>query len=126
MTVTDAEKHEAIKLVTDNAPRIFLWDYDRSRDQLVTLYNKAMASQWNSVTELDWATEVDAEEVVRSAPQANLTVDLARAAAEVPGSPFSKWSDKEFTQLGIESMKAMLSQFMHGEQGAMIVAAKIV
>ena len=32
------------------APRVFLWNYDRSRDQLVTLYNKAMASQWNSVT----------------------------------------------------------------------------
>ena len=29
-------------------------------------------------------------------------------------------------QLGIESLKASLSQFMHGEQGAMMVAAKIV
>ncbi len=124
--ISDAEKNATIKYVTDNAPRAFLWNYDRSRDQLVTLYNKAMSSQWNSVTELDWATEVDAEEVVRSAPQANLTVTLAREAAKVDGSPFSKWSEKEFTQLGIESMKAMMSQFMHGEQGAMIVAAKIV
>jgi hypothetical protein len=121
-----AEVDETIKLITDNAQRMFLWDYDRSRDQLVTLYNKAMSSQWNSVTDLDWATEVDPEELVNTSPQQNLTVQIARAAAEVPGSPLAKWGEKEFVQLGIESLKASLSQFMHGEQGAMMVAAKIV
>ena len=126
MTTTRQEMDESIKLITDNAPRIFCWNYDRSRDQLVTLYNKAMASQWNSVTELDWATDVDPEQVVRESPQANVLVELARAAAEVDGSPLRTWGDKEFLQLGIESLKAQLSQFMHGEQGAMMVAAKIV
>src|SRR3954451_517254 len=121
-----AEVEASIKLITDNAQRIFLWNYDRSRDQLVTLYNKAMASQWSSVTELDWSTEVDPEELVRTAPQQNAIVNVARAAAEVPGSPLAKWGEKEFTELGIESLKAQLSQFMHGEQGAMMVAAKIV
>ena len=53
-----------IKVVHDHADRIFLWNYDRARPQLVTLYNKAMASQWNSVTELDWETEVDPEALV--------------------------------------------------------------
>ena len=36
------------------------------------------------------------------------------------------WTEKEYTQLGIEFFKANLSQFMHGEQGAMMTAAKIV
>ena len=36
------------------------------------------------------------------------------------------WSEKEYSQLGIEFFKASLSQFMHGEQGAMMTAAKIV
>jgi len=121
-----AEVDATIKLITDNAQRVFLWNYDRSRDQLVTLYNKAMASQWNSVTELDWSTDVDPEELVRTAPQASVIVTLARAAAAIDGSPIAKWGEKEFTALGIESFKAQLSQFMHGEQGAMMVAAKIV
>jgi hypothetical protein len=121
-----AEMQGSIKVIRDNAERIFLWDYDRNREQLVTLYNKAMSSQWNSMTDLDWSTEVDPEELVASSPQQNLTVRLARAAAEEPGSPIASWSDKEFIELGIESLKAMLSQFMHGEQGAMMVAAKIV
>ena len=117
---------EAIRLVDDHAQRIFCWSYQRDREQLVTLYNKAMASQWNSVTELDWATDVDPERLVETSPQQNATVELARAAATIPGSPFATWTEKEFTQLGIESLKAQLSQFMHGEQGAMMVAAKIV
>jgi hypothetical protein len=120
------EIDESIKLVTDHAQRVFLWNYDRSRDQLVTLYNKAMASQWNSVTDLDWSTDVDPEELVRTSPQGSMITGLARGAAQVPGSPLAKWSEKEFVALGIESFKAQLSQFMHGEQGAMMVAAKIV
>src|SRR5918995_2632420 len=131
MTVTEpvpelpepAEVDATIKVVHDHADRIFLWNYDRSRTQLVTLYNKAMASQWNSVTELDWATDVDPESLVDfDTPLMQLT----RAAREVDGSPLASWGDKELTALGVEALKANLSQFMHGEQGAMMTAAKIV
>jgi hypothetical protein len=118
-----AEVDETIKVVHDHADRIFLWNYDRSRDQLVTLYNKAMGSQWNSVTELDWSTEVDPFQLVDPAGPLQ---QLARAAREVDGSPITSWGEKELRQLGVESFKAQLSQFMHGEQGAMMTAAKIV
>ncbi|HEX6424369.1 MAG TPA: ferritin-like domain-containing protein, partial [Acidimicrobiales bacterium] len=112
-----------VKVVHDHADRIFLWNYDRSRGQLVTLYNKAMGSQWNSVTELDWSTEVDPEGLVDgSTPLLQLTA----AAREIDGSPIASWGDRELTALGVESFKAQLSQFMHGEQGAMMTAAKIV
>jgi len=118
-----AEVDATIKIVHDHADRIFLWKYDREREQLVTLYNKAMSSQWNSVTELDWSTEVDPEELIdKNTPLMQLT----RAAREVDGSPLANWGEKELTALGIESFKAQLSQFMHGEQGAMMTAAKIV
>ena len=93
------------------------------RPQLVTLYNKAMASQWNSVTELDWSIEVDHEMMVDwDAPQ----MQIAQAAIDEPGSPIASWTRKELIEFGIESRKAVLSQFMHGEQGAMLTAAKIV
>src|SRR5215510_6081902 len=118
-----ATRDATIKIVHDHADRIFLWKYDQEREQLVTLYNKAMSSQWNSVKELDWSTEVDPEELIdRNTPLMQLTA----AAREVDGSPIARWGDKELTALGVESFKATLSQFMHGEQGAMMVAAKIV
>jgi len=118
-----AEMHSAIKTVTDNAERIFTWNYARDRQQLVALYNKAMASQWNSVTELDWATDVDPISLV---DHDQPFMRLMHATGQVAGSPLAKWGDKEFGELGVEMLKANLSQFMHGEQGAMLVAAKIV
>jgi len=117
------EVDASIKIVHDHADRIFLWNYDRDRAQLVTLYNKAMASQWNSVTELDWSTDVDPEGLVNlHSPM----MQLVRAARDVPGSPIASWGEREFGLVAVEMFKAQLSQFMHGEQGAMMTAAKIV
>lgn len=114
---------ETIRWVHDHTPRAFLWHYDRERPQLVTLYNKAMASQWSSVTELDWSTPVDPESLIDwNSP----VMVLSKAARDLPGSPIARWGDAEFTRLGMESLKASLSQFVHGEQGAMLTAAKLV
>jgi hypothetical protein len=121
-----AEVDATIKIVNDHAERIFQFRYDRERDQLVTLYNKGMSSQWNSATDLDWSIDVDPEELVATSVGQRTIGELARAAAEIEGSPLAKWGDKEFLQLGLEMFKAQMSQFVHGEQGAMMAAAKIV
>ena len=121
-TTTD-DVDETIRYVQDHAPKAFLWNYERDRPQLVKLYNKAMASQWSSVTDLDWSTDVDPEEII---DWESPLMTIVRSAAALPGSPIAAWGDKEFTALGIESLKAQLSQFVHGEQGAMLAAAKIV
>ncbi len=113
----------AFKIVQDHADRIYLWDYERCRTQLVTLYNKAMGSQWNSVTDLDWDIDVDPEGLIDNRGP---MMRLVRIASCEPGSPIASWEDPEFTALGIEMFKASISQFMHGEQGAMLTAAKIV
>ena len=118
------EMDDSIRLITDNATRVMTWKYDRDRTQLVTLYNKAMASQWNSVTDLDWQTDVDPEKLVMTNP--NPTQQIVAAATKIKGSPIASWGEKELAEAGIEFMKASLSQFMHGEQGAMMTAAKIV
>ncbi len=118
------EMDEAVHVIKDHADRLFLWNYERNRGQLVTLYEKAMGSQWNSVTDLDWAIDVDPERLV--AEQDSPMLAVTRMAATLPGSPLAKWKEKQYSQLGIEFFKASLSQFMHGEQGAMMTAAKIV
>ncbi|MFL6204911.1 MAG: ferritin-like domain-containing protein, partial [Acidimicrobiales bacterium] len=45
---------------------------------------------------------------------------------DLTGTPFEKWTEKEWIQVGIESQNWTLSQFMHGEQGALLCTAKIV
>jgi hypothetical protein len=115
----------AVKEIEDHAVRIFTWDYERDRSQLVTLYNKAMGAQWNSVTDLDWDTDVDPERVVADMGD-DAVPQLFREAAALKGSPLASWGEVEFTRLGVELLSARLSQFMHGEQGAMLTAAKLV
>ncbi|HVC67744.1 MAG TPA: ferritin-like domain-containing protein [Acidimicrobiales bacterium] len=105
------------KLIDDHCQSIYTWQYERSRPQLVTLYNKAAESQWASVTDLDWSTDVDPE-----APNLRLMREVTR----MPGSPIASWGERELTRLGVEMLTALLSQFMHAEQGAMMTAAKIV
>jgi hypothetical protein len=41
------------------------------------------------------------------------------------GGPCEKWGDKEWHQLGLEGQRWRLSQFMHGEQGALVCTARI-
>jgi hypothetical protein len=77
----------AVQVIHDNADRLFLWDYERDRGQLVTLYNKAMGSQWNSVTDLDWSIDVDPERLV--AEQDSPLLAVARVAGTLPGSPLA-------------------------------------
>src|ERR1700683_5731490 len=71
----------AVQVIHDDADRLFLWDYERDRGQLVTLYHKAMGSQWNSVTDLDWSIDVDPERLVGEEDRPLLAV------ARVGGAP---------------------------------------
>ena len=115
----------AIRVVKDNSDTIFTWDYERSRVPLSKLYEKAKTAQWNGSTDLDWSIEVDQEQLAAMSPDANPEM-LAAMGIDLTGSPMAKWSGKEWTELAIHQQNFMLSQFMHGEQGALICTAKIV
>src|SRR5690606_16652179 len=41
-------------------------------------------------------------------------------------TPFESWGDTEWDALSMETQNWSLSQFMHGEQGALVCTAKIV
>ncbi len=116
-------KDELIHLVEDNAEAIFTWNYDKGeRPKLDKLYEKSKTSQWNATTDLDWSIEVDPYEALNL--QAELQMDPSHV--EDPSSPLFKWGDKEWREFGLQSAKWRLSQFLHGEQGALLCTAKIV
>src|SRR6266511_4642858 len=103
---------------------IFTWDYERSRPGLAKLYEKAKTSQWNGATDLDWSTPVDPERVaLEMAPAAAM---FQQRMADLPDSPVARWGPKEWTQFQVEALNWRMSQFLHGEQGALICTAKIV
>ncbi len=126
LAITNTDRDEVIHSVKDNAEAIFTWDYEKGqRPALNKLYEKAKTSQWNGETDLPWHLEVDQEEFAR-AIMALQAQGRADAGIDLAHTPFAKWGDKEWLQVSMENQNWSLSQFMHGEQGALLCTAKIV
>jgi hypothetical protein len=122
LSVSNTDLDEVIHAVEDNAEAIFTWDYEKgARPALNKLYEKAKHAQWNGETDLPWETDVDLE---RNAELQRL--QFAEMQGDVTGTPLEKFSEKDFINLSIEMDNWTLSQFMHGEQGALLCTAKIV
>ncbi len=122
LSVSNTDVNEAIHTVEDNADAIFTWDYEKgARPALNKLYEKAKGAQWNGETDLPWDTDVDLEK--NAALQ---RLQFAEFETDVTGTPLEKFTEKDFIDLSIEMDNWTLSQFMHGEQGALLCTAKIV
>ncbi len=106
----------------------FTWDYERGRDGLNRLYEKAKRSQWNVSDDLDWSIDVDPERMVRlQAETTGIPAGFpARSLLDVKGSPVASWNDDQWVDFAVNSQCASLSQFLHGEQGALLCTARLV
>jgi hypothetical protein len=122
LAVSNTDPDEVIHAVKDNAEAIFTWDYSLSRPALRKLYEKAKVGQWNATTDLDWSIEVDPEQVVAGD-------QVALAAGIDPNlyddTVIGHWGAREWLDYGVQNRKWTLSQFLHGEQGALLCTAKI-
>ena len=116
------DPNEVEHIVKDNADAIFTWDYSLARPGLRKLYEKAKTGQWNGTTDLPWDTDVDIERTI-AADQEVLGTGIDPTI--YVGTPVEKWDDKQWLEFGIEGRNWMLSQFLHGEQGALLCTAKI-
>jgi len=122
ITRANVDPDEVVHAVKDNADALFTWDYTKGqRAALDKLYEKAKTSQWNGSTDLPWDTEVDLEKF-------EPTLDPLEQAYyfDNPESPIYNMDQATRDELNMESFKWLLSQFLHGEQGALLCTAKIV
>lgn len=122
LAVPSVDPNEIEHIVKDNADALFTWDYTLARPALRKLYEKAKTGQWNASTDLDWSIEVDIDAVIaKDMQEAAIGFDTSRFADTVVG----KWGDVEWHNFGVDARRWMLSQFLHGEQGALLCTAKI-
>ncbi|MFL5295788.1 MAG: ferritin-like domain-containing protein [Phenylobacterium sp.] len=96
---------------------VFNWDYADGRETMMGLYRKGIEMQWNAETRIDWSQELD-EENPEQLPEEMLPIS---GMAE-----YEKMSAKEKATVRRHFQGWQISQFMQGEQGALICAAKIV
>ena len=122
LAIDNPHIHETIHSVKDNADAIFTWDYTKGeRPALNKLYEKAKNAQWNGETDLDWSIDVDQEQLALMGMQQG-----GEPALDLTGTCFEKWEERDWVKLDIQMQNWALSQFMHGEQGALLCTAKIV
>jgi hypothetical protein len=95
----------------------FRWEYQDGRESLLKLYQKGKDRQWDATTRIDWSQDLDPEN-----PE-----ELPDESIPIFGSPaFERLTAEEKSQLRRHFQSWQLSQFLHGEQGALICTAKIV
>lgn len=96
----------------------FNWDYQRDQPELARLYSVAKQSQWDAEKDLDWSIEVDPYNEARE-----LINEEILPLKEVPA--YRKLSEKEKRKQRYAVLSWVLSQFLHGEQGALFAACQV-
>src|SRR5689334_16152142 len=95
----------------------YSWDYATKRPELHTLYEKSKDLNWNARTALAWETNVDPEsEIVSDAFNPIFGTDI-----------WKKLDPKtEIPRLRRHLTSYTLSNFLHGEQGALLATSQIL
>jgi hypothetical protein len=94
----------------------YTWGYQDTREKLRDLYDKAVRAQWISDDVLNWKTDVDLEKPM--GPEQMMPL--------FGSDIYNRLTEKERRTLNIETFSWTLSQFLHGEQGALLATAQLV
>jgi hypothetical protein len=96
---------------------VYTWDYAAQRSDLRNLYEKSKDAMWNSRTLLAWDTDVD--------PEAET---VPNEFVPIFGTHLWDKLDKktELPKLRRYTAAYLLSNFLHGEQGALLATSQIV
>jgi hypothetical protein len=94
-----------------------LWDFDYepTHEDLATLYETAKKNQWNASTAIDWSRPVGREGPI-------LNVAMAFQGTNF----FARITEEEKKEVEIRVSAWRLSQFLHGEQGSLLVCGQLV
>jgi hypothetical protein len=96
---------------------VFDWEFDEGRTTLMHLYQKGKDMQWDAVERIDWTLELDPEN----------PMEMPDQAVTLYGSDiWEKMTRKERIELRRHGQSWQTSQFLQGEQAALLAASKIV
>jgi len=109
------QAHPQIEQIRTSVPITYVWDYAQTRAELRTLYEKSKTLNWNA-SDLAWDTRVDPEEET-----------IPDAFIPIYGSPLWKKLDpkRDVPRLRRHMASYVISNFLHGEQGALLATAQI-
>ena len=109
--------YESVKATIDT---VFDWQYELRKQNLLALYEKGKTLAWNA-NDLDWSIDVNVERMI-----ANRVANGLGPMMNTMLNPPRPLDDAQVMEFQLNMNAFMLSQFLHGEQGALVATAKIV
>jgi hypothetical protein len=97
---------------------VYNWNYAPEIDQLRTLYANALERQWIALRDLDWEVGIDREAFTGTFSMGGIPIGETVFWKGLPLE--TRWN------VSRSSAAFMLSNFLHGEQGALMVAGQLV
>jgi hypothetical protein len=118
--VSDSDKRELIRSVLASFDTLFTWDYTQGeRAGIDALTRKAKSAQWDAEIDLDWSIKGQID-------RARNPRNPLNALGAPDEGVFARLSPEQKADLGHAGAAWTISQFLHAEQGALVVAAKLV
>lgn len=97
---------------------VYQWNYDPEVEELRRLYDKATEAQWIAGREIDWDRSIDHQQFAATP---------LGTAFPIEKTSYWRSLDADMTwELTRKTAAFRLSNFLHGEQGALMVAAQLV
>ena len=97
---------------------VYQWNYGSEVEELRSLYVKALEAQWIAERELDWERPIDQAALVATPLGIGFPIEQT--------SYWRSLSAEKVWELKKRMASFRLSNFLHGEQGALMVAAQLV
>lgn len=94
------------------------WQYAVSLPRMRALYQRSVAEQWSADTAIDWTTQVDFGSPLPLSSKFSYESFLK--------SPMAPYGRPMWDTFRWEFQAWLMSQFLHGEQGALLAAARLV
>jgi hypothetical protein len=113
---TERGIERTIEPFTAEIAGFFDWDYDPEDQKLQRLYEMGKRLNWNASSDIDWSIEFPRSE----APH------VAEANPYTGYEPYESMSEARKLEFAWHIHAWMCSQFLHGEQGALLVASQLV
>jgi hypothetical protein len=97
---------------------IYNWNYDSEVEELRSLYVKGLDLQWIAQRDLPWEQGIDQVAFAQSFSLGGIPIQETQFWSDL--APDTRW------QIARRGAAFVLSNFLHGEQGALMVASQLV
>lgn len=104
-------------MVAAQVDAVLSWDYAARSDRIADLYQRGKRAQWNAATDIDWSVRVDFH--------SPLPDGSGYALAAFHDSVLGRYGRGMWDTFRWEFQAWIVSQFLHGEQGALVATARL-